>query len=47
MTFLAKLVDFKSQHKTIQPHHRSILRAATTTVSVASRSSIMAYRKPK
>jgi hypothetical protein len=28
MTFLAKIVDFKSQHKNIQPYHRSILLVA-------------------
>ena len=32
MTFLAKIVDFKSQHKNIQPYHSSILRAAVQKV---------------
>jgi hypothetical protein len=32
MTFLAKIVDFKSQHKNIQPYHRSILRVAVQKV---------------
>src|SRR5207302_6503567 len=32
MTFLAKIVDFKSQHKNIQPYHRSILRIAVQKV---------------
>src|SRR5207248_6444704 len=32
MTFLVKIVDFESQHKNIQPYHRSILRVAVQKV---------------